>query len=1317
MALTYNFKIFYYYGTGANDYILDEQSLSASGLPVRITSKGPTYSKTGYYLIDWKRRTPFTYNTSWSDTSISAPTYVDPEETFVISKDANQYSTYIGVCYDAEWGIRTYNVAYNANGGSGAPSAQTKTYGTNLTLSSTVPTRTGYNFKGWATSSTGSVAYAAGGTYKENAAITLYAVWEEKTATLTYNFNGGTAASGQKTSATMKYTTAYTIQTGTPTKTGHSFGGWNTNSSGTGTNYSAGATYKNANTVPTAATLYAKWTANTYTVSYNANSGSGAPSAQTKTYGVTLKLSTTKPTRTGYTFKTWNTKADGTGTNYASGANYTANAAATLYAIWTPNPSTITSASNATIGSATSIKWTPANSAFVYKLKFSLGSWSATTDFISPNATTAYTYSYTVPMTVCNQLPSATSGTMTVVLYSYTSSSASAMGTTSSKTFTITVPSSVVPTISSVTLSEGTESGFSVYATTLSTIQAVIATGGSYSATVKTAKLEVDGQTITGNVSSNSCTLTTAKLKTAKTNASVKVTITDSRGRTATSTQTVNIYAYSAPNVSNISFDISGSSVNLTVKGSIASVNNLNNKYITITRKKLSTGATTTVQSKTTLSAYSFTYNKTETIEDVDTESYLYTVTLQDSKQTKSFTKSTGVVALSLLAGGNGVAVGKEADTANLFDVNLPARFRQNVQFDDGHTVNKFISSISAGSAITVQVPSDYKGLFMSTGLSEGSLNSGLFIVHCQTGGVFLDAINMGHLLVVERASTASPYLMTIRNNGPYSCYISHIGIGEVVKQSTVTNGTVLLNYRDLNHLGIGNYTHNLWDNSEDVHLLSRRFNGGIFRISCTEGTEGTDYPVGLPVALRNRTAIVYRQQLLQTSGTLNHAIVKLYEVYPTPGRVWTDTYNTSWIGWQSHLGSDSTIYTTCTTAADTAAKVASIQGDSTFYLRTGAMITVKYTNTNTASNPTLNVNGTGAKSIWYNQAVVTTGSLNTAGRANTYITYMYDGTYWVFVSWGLDSNTTYSTLTQDLINTGTETTGKLVTAKEMSDTAAQATAYGTCTTAASEQVKVVTISTPWKLRTGCVIGVRFTNTNTYSATSSAPCQLNVNSTGAKNIWYANSSAPTGTNTTAFGRATYINFYMYNGGQWVWCGSSADNNTTYSSQAAASGGTAVSLVTTGEKYTWNNKASTAVATTSANGLMAASDKTKLNAVNTNGYYGSATYNVTQNRDVTLIAIKVATAGAYLIHSFVKTNVSVNVIYTSQIAVSGVTQTVRQSGVNGGGICNMMFANLAANAEIQINVYHGHSAAVQFYGNVYALRLNNSNISWTNSVVG
>ena len=86
------------------------------------------------------------------------------------------------------------------------------------------------------------------------------------------------------------------------------------------------------------------WTS--YTISYNANGGSGIPSNQTKWKDQTLTLSSTKPTRTGYKFSKWNTKSDGSGTSYSSGSSYTANAAATLYAIWTENALTVNYYSN-----------------------------------------------------------------------------------------------------------------------------------------------------------------------------------------------------------------------------------------------------------------------------------------------------------------------------------------------------------------------------------------------------------------------------------------------------------------------------------------------------------------------------------------------------------------------------------------------------------------------------------------------------------------------------------------------------------------------------------------------------------------------------------------------------------------------------------------------------------------------------------------------------------------------------------------------------------------------------------------------------------
>ena len=124
--------------------------------------------------------------------------------------------------------------------------------------------------------------------------------------------------------------------------------------------------------------------------------------------------------------------------------------------------------------------------------------------------------------------------------------------------------------------------------------------------------------------------------------------------------------------------------------------------------------------------------------------------------------------------------------------------------------------------------------------------------------------------------------------------------------------------------------------------------------------------------------------------------------------------------------------------------------------------------------------------------------------------------------------------------------------------------AYGTCATAGGTAEKAVSIDNPyWQLKAGCVIGVKFTNTNTFSATASAHVSLNVNNTGAKNIYWNNSASPTGTNTTAFGYANRIIYYMYNGTCWVWMGVSVELNdntipSAYCSTAAATAAKAAS---------------------------------------------------------------------------------------------------------------------------------------------------------------
>jgi len=181
-----------------------------------------------------------------------------------------------------------------------------------------------------------------------------------KTYTVVFNGNGNTG--GSMSNQTFTVGVAQNLRSNGFSKTGHYFAGWAT-SSGGGVVYNDGQSVKDLSTTNGATVnLYAKWNVTTYTVRYNANGGTGAPGNQTKTYGKTLTLSSTKPTRsngsstryvtfdgnggstgatnnkigftvsTAYTFSKWNTAANGSGTSYNPGGSYTSNSSVTLYA-------------------------------------------------------------------------------------------------------------------------------------------------------------------------------------------------------------------------------------------------------------------------------------------------------------------------------------------------------------------------------------------------------------------------------------------------------------------------------------------------------------------------------------------------------------------------------------------------------------------------------------------------------------------------------------------------------------------------------------------------------------------------------------------------------------------------------------------------------------------------------------------------------------------------------------------------------------------------------------------------------------------------
>lgn len=202
----------------------------------------------------------------------------------------------------------TYTIKYNANGGNGAPSSQTKTHGTNLTLSSTKPTRAGYTFKGWALTQTdannGTWYYQAGSTCGKNENLTLYAVWEEHILTINYYSNYATGAFSDALNAVgsdknvkvwtteVRYDNDYSTyglanysnSSGSVymTRTGYTATGkWGTSTSGgtlidEDTGYSTGqaiakALGKDLSSGNASINVYAQWQENALTINYYSN--------------------------------------------------------------------------------------------------------------------------------------------------------------------------------------------------------------------------------------------------------------------------------------------------------------------------------------------------------------------------------------------------------------------------------------------------------------------------------------------------------------------------------------------------------------------------------------------------------------------------------------------------------------------------------------------------------------------------------------------------------------------------------------------------------------------------------------------------------------------------------------------------------------------------------------------------------------------------------------------------------------------------------------------------------------------------------------
>lgn len=236
-----------------------------------------------------------------------------------------------------------YTITTNANGGTGTP-ADTITAQRDATVIAPANTftRSGYDFDGWNTIANGSGAVInPGATFTATGDTVLYAQWvktpDVQQYTVKFNENGGT---GTVNTIIGDENTTVKLPANGFTREGYEFLGWGASYEDSGSYLQPGADYKlTANT-----TLYAQWKLTTpevvkYTVNFDNNGGKGTldSSEGTKSDGIKLPASTF--TRDGYTFKGWNTKADGTGTPYKAGDTFYPSENSTLYAQWSKKSS------------------------------------------------------------------------------------------------------------------------------------------------------------------------------------------------------------------------------------------------------------------------------------------------------------------------------------------------------------------------------------------------------------------------------------------------------------------------------------------------------------------------------------------------------------------------------------------------------------------------------------------------------------------------------------------------------------------------------------------------------------------------------------------------------------------------------------------------------------------------------------------------------------------------------------------------------------------------------------------------------------------
>ena len=301
---------------GSSDSVYSSQVENSPTALTLEKNLNPSFSNVGFEFQNWNT-SPIGNGLSFSDGAI-----------FNFASPLDLYAQWAPV------------VGFSPNGGTGSQSSIVDTASGAVTLPLSVGvSRPGYSFIGWNAKVDGTgTTYEPGATFSTTVPATLYAQWAPVVG---FSPNGGIGSQASIVGSASG-TLTLPISVGL-SRFGYSFSGWNTNVDGSGRTYQPGATF--STTVPT--TLYAQWTPQRFSVTFNPNGGQGVVPTETANFGSSIMVpGASSLSHFGFRFLGWNSSPGASTPSYTVASPVLINGDLTLYAVWVPIRATLRLASN-----------------------------------------------------------------------------------------------------------------------------------------------------------------------------------------------------------------------------------------------------------------------------------------------------------------------------------------------------------------------------------------------------------------------------------------------------------------------------------------------------------------------------------------------------------------------------------------------------------------------------------------------------------------------------------------------------------------------------------------------------------------------------------------------------------------------------------------------------------------------------------------------------------------------------------------------------------------------------------------------------------